>query len=84
MKRSKQKAKYNRSPDIGSDWVPIQIPDSLEDMLEAMVQSTEERVGWCLLCNNAIKTEMDFIAGTHTHNCAEGKALELRIRKTAT
>lgn len=63
---------------MNDDWVPIKRPANLEEMLETMLNSSEERVGGCLLCNSAIRTEADFIPETNTHNCAAGRALEFR------
>lgn len=33
-------------------------------------------MGSCLLCNNEIKTENDFIHGRNTHNCEAGREFE--------
>jgi len=65
------------------DWVPIQFPDNFEAMVEAFANCTEERIGWCLLCNSPIHTEAGLIPGTSTHNCAAGRALEARIAEQA-
>jgi hypothetical protein len=58
--------------------VPIQFPNDFEEKLEAMFNSTGERIGWCLLCNSAIKTEADLIPGTNIHACEAGWALEAK------
>jgi hypothetical protein len=63
------------------DWVPINCPDNLEEMMENWAYSREEKVGWCLLCNSAIRTAEDLIHGTDTHNCEAGRALEEKIAR---
>jgi hypothetical protein len=63
------------------DWVPIQVPDNLEEMFEDMTSDASEKVGWCLLCNSAIRTEADLIPGTDTHDCEQGRALEAEIEQ---
>jgi hypothetical protein len=61
------------------DWVPINCPENLDEMIENWANSRDENVGWCLLCNNGIRTEADLIPGTSTHNCEAGRALEKQI-----
>jgi hypothetical protein len=61
------------------DWVPIKIPDNLDKMLNDMINSDEPRVGWCLLCNQPIRSEADFLENSHTHNCQAGRELEMKI-----
>jgi hypothetical protein len=61
------------------DWVPVQIPENLDEMLMAWSDSPEESVGFCLLCGHSIRTESNLIAGTSTHNCEAGRALEAKI-----
>jgi|SRR5665213_92642 len=63
------------------DWVPINWPENLEEMMENWAKSREENVGWCLLCNNAIHTAEDLLPGTNTHNCEAGRALEEEIAR---
>jgi len=60
------------------DWVPIQWPENLDEMLEDMNRSRESRVGWCLLCNSPIRSEDDFIPNTNTHNCEAGRLHEAK------
>jgi hypothetical protein len=64
---------------MNEDWVPIQFPDNFEEMFEAFANYSEERIGWCLLCNRPIHTEADFISGTNTHDCEAGRAFEASI-----
>ena len=66
---------------MDDSWVPVQVPDNLEEMFEAWSASKEENVGWCLLCNSAIHTAEDLIRDTSTHNCTAGRALEEEIQK---
>jgi hypothetical protein len=61
------------------DWVPLQLPDNIDEMLTAWIESAEPKVGWCLLCNRPIRTEVDFILGTNTHDCEAGASLKPRI-----
>ena len=58
--------------------VPIRIPANMNEMLEHFFEHRGEVVGWCLLCDTAIRTEDDLIPGTDTHNCEPGRALEAR------
>lgn len=64
---------------MNDDWVPIQPPGNLDEMLDDMLNSAEPRVGWCLLCNGPIRSEDDFISNTNTHNCEAGRAFEVKI-----
>ena len=58
--------------------VPIQIPANMEEMLEHFFEHRAEVLGWCLLCDSAIRTEDDLLPGTDTHNCEPERALEAR------
>jgi hypothetical protein len=60
-------------------WVPIEVPNNLEEMFAAMTSYAGEKVGWCLLCNSPIQAESDMIPGTNTHDCERGRALEANI-----
>lgn len=63
-------------------WVPLQLPDNIDEMLTAWAASTEPKVGWCLLCNSPIRTEADFIPETNTHDCEAGRTFEVNsVRK---
>jgi hypothetical protein len=66
---------------VEDGWVPIKVPDNLEEMFQAWKDSSEPNIGWCLMCNNPIRTEDDLIPGTNSHNCAEGRALDAKVRK---
>ena len=70
---------HNERINVNDDWVPIQAPDNLEEMLAAFVNDQEEKVGWCLLCNSAIRTENDMIPNTNTHDCEKGRAFDATI-----
>lgn len=61
---------------MDDDWVPIEFPPNLVEMMEAWRTSAEPNVGWCLLCNRPIKCEDDLIPETNTHDCPEGRAFE--------
>jgi hypothetical protein len=61
---------------MDDDWVPIEFPPNLMEMMEAWITSTEPNVGWCLLCNRPIKCKDDLIPDTNTHDCPEGRAFE--------
>ena len=61
------------------DWVPVQVPDNMEEMFESWTNSRDKNVGWCLLCNSGIPTADDLIPDTSTHNCEAGRALEAKI-----
>jgi hypothetical protein len=56
--------------------VPIRIPENMDEMLEHFFEHRGEVIGWCLLCDSAIRTEDDLLPGTDTHNCEPGRALE--------
>jgi len=58
--------------------VPIRIPANINEMLEHFFDNRGEALGWCLLCDSAIRTEDDLLPGTDTHNCEPGRALEAR------
>ena len=61
---------------MDDDWVPIEFPPNLMDMMEAWRTSTEPNIGWCLLCNRPIECEDDLILETNTHDCPEGRVFE--------
>jgi len=60
---------------VNKDWVAIKVPENLEEMIDAMIQSTEERIGWCLLCNRPINSEADLIPRSNTHDCRAFKSV---------
>jgi hypothetical protein len=64
---------------MNDDWVPLEVPDNLDEIFEAMASYSGEIVGWCLLCNSPIHSESDFIPETSTHDCAAGRELEAKI-----
>ena len=66
--------------DEKESWVPIEVPNNLEEMFAAMTSYAGEKVGWCLLCNGPIQAEADMIPGTSTHDCERGRALEATIK----
>lgn len=66
---------------IEQSWESIQIPDNLEEMFQNWNNDPGPNIGWCLLCDSAIRSEDDLIPGTNTHNCAAGWALETKWRE---
>lgn len=60
------------------DWVPVQCPENLDEMFEAFVNHSGEKVGWCFLCNSVIVSESEFLPETSTHDCAAGRELEAK------
>lgn len=66
---------------IEQSWVSIQIPDNLEEMLQNWNNDPGPNIGWCLICNSAIRTEDDLVPGTNLHNCVESGALEANLRE---
>ena len=61
----------------GADWVPLRVPGNLESMLLNWTNFQGPSVGWCLLCDQPIRSEDDFIPGTNTHSCDAGLRFEL-------
>jgi hypothetical protein len=49
-------------------------------MYENWIECEEPNVGWCLLCNQPIRSAEDLIPGTNSHNCAAGRELDDKIR----
>ena len=74
MSESEKSEKPKVSDHYGG--VPIQIPANMEEMLEHFFEHQAEVLGWCLLCDSAIRTEDDLLPGTDTHNCEPGRTLE--------
>ena len=68
---------------MNDDWVPVEFPNNIDEMLTAWTESTEPNVGWCLLCNSPIRTEADFIPETNTHDCEAGREFEAEIARAA-
>lgn len=56
------------------------IAPAIEEKLSEWFNSDRESLGFCCLCGHSIRTEADFITGRSTHNCAEGRAFEDKIR----
>ena len=50
-------------------------PDSLDAMLDKSDQYTGEKIAWCLLCNEPIKTVADLIPEVRVHDCRMGRAI---------
>ena len=68
-----------KEDEVEDGFVPIKIPDNFDEMLEAWNEDKEPSVGLCLMCGQPIRTMEEFIPGTHTHNCAAGRAFEKMI-----
>jgi len=62
------------------DWVPIKVPENLEELYQRWVESDEPNAGICFQCGQMITCEADLIPGTNSHNCEAGRALEETIR----
>ena len=62
------------------DWVPLQVPPNLMEIIEAYLTYDKPKVGWCLLCNSPIESEDDFIPETDTHNCAKGRRFHQSVQ----
>lgn len=72
----------NQNPIPPEDWVPIEAPPNLDEMLQKWMDSPEHNIGWCLLCDSPIHDESHLIPGTSSHNCAAGRKLEEHIQST--
>jgi hypothetical protein len=68
-RRTKPPARY---PD---GWVPIQFPTDIEKMFIAWKNCKEPNIGWCLLCNQPIRSVEDLLPGTDFHNCEANRNL---------
>jgi len=79
-KPGQRNPKPNKPLAAKEDWVPIELPENLEEMFEHWAESDRPNVGWCLLCDSAIGSADDLIPGTSTHNCEAGRALDEKIR----
>src|ERR1039458_3117171 len=63
-------------------WVPVEVPDNLEEMLLEWSACEQPNVGFCFLCRQPIPSAANLIPNTNTHNCEAGRALEEKIRLT--
>jgi len=54
---------------MDEDWVLIQPPDNLDQMIESWLAYEGESVGYCFVCDSPIKSEFDMIPGTNDHRC---------------
>ena len=63
---------------MNEDWVPLQVPDNLEEMFEAMTSYAGDKVGWCLLCSAPINAEEGMIPGTSTLDAPAAERLKRR------
>jgi hypothetical protein len=52
------------------------IPPEIAEKLDQWFASDRNSIGFCCLCGNTIPTENDFIPGTYTHNCEDGRLFE--------
>jgi hypothetical protein len=68
-----------KEDEVEDGFVPVQIPDNMEAMLESWAEDDGPSIGLCLLCGQPIRSEGDLISGTSTHNCAAGRAFEKMI-----
>jgi hypothetical protein len=67
---------------LNEDWVRLKpIPPEIEEKLSEWFASDRESIGFCCLCGHSIRTEADFIEGTNTHNCEEGRAFRVKVSR---
>jgi hypothetical protein len=67
---------------LNEDWVRLKpIPPEIDQKLGEWFSSERNSIGFCCLCGNTIPTENDFIPGTYTHNCEEGRLFEEKKHK---
>ena len=64
-----------------ADWVRLQVPDNLGDMMIRWSRSRRPDVGLCFLCGEGITAEEQFIPGTSTHDCEAGREFEAKGSK---
>jgi len=62
-------------PRVEDGFVPLEVPG--EEILQKWAENTEPGIGFCLLCGHSITTVEELIPLTSTHNCAEGRAMEI-------
>ena len=61
-------------------WVPIEVRESLDEMLDTMMTYTRKRVGWpLLLCNESSHTVSHVIPGTGTRPREQGRGVPAEI-----
>jgi hypothetical protein len=53
---------------MDNDWVPIEFPTDIAEMLGEWLESDDGSVGLCLVCGESFG-EADMISGTNFHNC---------------
>ena len=54
---------------MGDDWVAIQPPNNLEEMIAKWLAHKGESVGYCFVCDSVIKSASEIIPGTNDHRC---------------
>lgn len=58
------------------------IPPEISEKFDEWAASERHSIGFCFLCGNSIRTEDDLIPDSnYTHNCAEGRLFEEKIRR---
>lgn len=67
---------YGLALDASNDHLRMKIPANIDEMILKWASSTEDSIGWCLLCDSPIPSEDDMIPGTNTHDCEAGQALD--------
>lgn len=65
---------------MDEDFVLIQPPDNLEEMIESWLAYEGKSVGYCFVCDSPIKSEFDIIPGTDDHRCEQQKAPRRRCK----
>lgn len=53
----------------------LQVPDNIEEKLLRGTKDDGPKFGWCLLCDQPILREEDFIPETDLHRCVEAQRL---------
>jgi hypothetical protein len=54
---------------MSDEWVAIQPPKNLEEMIEEWLAYKGKSVGYCFVCDSVIRSESEIIPGTNDHRC---------------
>lgn len=84
--RKRRKTSSNPKPTQNmksrKDWVPVRIPENIEEMVNAWVNYQGPKIGWCFLCNGPIRSADQLLGDSGTHDCEAGRSLEENIHAT--
>jgi hypothetical protein len=50
-------------------WVPLRPQENIEKTLSHFISYEGACVGWCLVCDQPIRSDADMISGTNSHDC---------------